>query len=111
MTGNAPTELGQLASLEYMVLGRIENCLFFHGCDYIHLDILIPSLFWIANTGLTGNIPTEVGNLGSMKTFKLAGGDISGSIPTEIGAVSSLKSLDFGTIIYVHLFFVMKHIS
>lgn len=51
-----------------------------------------------ANTKLTGDIPTEVGNLGNMKTFKLAGGNISGSIPSEIGAVSSLKTLDFGKI-------------
>ena len=46
------------------------------------------------NTGLSGTIPSELGNLSSLEQLDLNYNDLSGTIPSELGDLSSLESLD-----------------
>ena len=39
----------------------------------------------LVNNGLTGSIPSTIGNLTDLNTLVLGGNDLSGSIPNEIG--------------------------
>ena len=43
---------------------------------------------------LTGEIPTELGNLSKLEWLSLWGNQLTGGIPTELGSLSSLQSLD-----------------
>ena len=42
---------------------------------------------------LTGEIPTELGNLSNLTTMSLWGNQLTGEIPTELGNLSNLQSL------------------
>ena len=44
---------------------------------------------------LTGEIPTELGDLSNLQWLVLASNQLTGGIPTELGSLSSLQSLDF----------------
>jgi Leucine-rich repeat (LRR) protein len=44
--------------------------------------------------GVTGRIPTELGNLEGLKSVSLYRTKVTGTIPTEIGRLKSLTSLD-----------------
>lgn len=96
VTGSLPSELGNLASLEFMFLGK---CCFL--TNFIALRTLVQLFVFfdikIEGTKLTGEIPTELGKLGGLKAFKISGGSLSGSLPTEIGLLGGLINLDFGT--------------
>ena len=46
------------------------------------------------NEGLTGEIPSEIGQLTSLVTLKLLYNELTGSIPPEIGNLTSLVKLD-----------------
>ena len=50
---------------------------------------------WIPH-GLTGPIPTELGNLANLQTLRLGENDLSGSIPTELATLINLQQLDLG---------------
>jgi hypothetical protein len=73
--GTIPTEIGGLTSLNYLLLGETENVLCFCciiGCvaDYIVLlFVMMPSS--TENNGLTGTIPTEVGQLSTLTYINL----------------------------------------
>ena len=43
--------------------------------------------------GLTGEIPTELGNLSNLETLDLGGNQLTGEIPTELGSLSNLQGL------------------
>ncbi|KAJ8765622.1 hypothetical protein K2173_014744 [Erythroxylum novogranatense] len=64
--GIIPTEIGNLISLEHLVLG--EN-------------------------HLTGSIPNSVGKLENLYELKLTGNELSGSIPSTLGNVTSLSKV------------------
>ena len=50
----------------------------------------------LARIGLSGAIPTELGNLTNLEKLNLAGNDLSGSVPTQLGSLSKLKELHLG---------------
>ena len=44
--------------------------------------------------GITGTIPTELGNLSLLEQLWIFGNQIRGTVPTELGALSLLKTLE-----------------
>ena len=64
MTGSLPPELGALARLKVLNLGR---------------------------NGLGGSIPSELGNLPSLDTLSLEGNDLTGEIPSELGQLTRVR--------------------
>ena len=47
----------------------------------------------LGNTGLTGTIPPEIGNLINLEYLFLYGNELTGEIPEEIGGLTNLKHL------------------
>ena len=47
------------------------------------------------NNGLTGQIPTELGQLTNLVLLDFSSNQLSGAIPTELGQLTSLADLDF----------------
>ena len=45
---------------------------------------------------MTGDIPTELGNLSNLAWLYLSGNQLTGDIPTELGSLSNLETLDIG---------------
>ena len=58
-------------------------------------DYLIESTFKLdlSNSGLTGFIPPEIGNLTNLTDLRLGVNELTGSIPTEIGNLTKLTKL------------------
>ena len=90
LTGEIPSEIGNLLVLEWLQLG--DN----------HLTGEIPSeignlsaLEWLSlrSNHLTGEIPSEIGNLSALRGLRLWVNDLTGEIPPEIGNLSALTSL------------------
>ena len=77
--------------------------LIYWGCD----DLFDPSVnlwgvdysientteLYLLNSGLTGDIPSEIGNLTNLTYLKLRDNQLIGSIPPEIGNLSNLTGL------------------
>ena len=43
---------------------------------------------------MSGEIPSELGDLGNLRTLELDGNDLSGEIPSELGGLSNLVRLN-----------------
>ena len=90
LTGAIPAELGRLSSLESLSLAGTAVT-----------DAIPPELgnlsnlrsLWLAGTLLTGAIPAELGNLSSLDSLMLAFNGLTGAIPAEFGNLSNLKIL------------------
>ena len=67
LSGTIPTQLGNLANLEELLLTRNQ---------------------------LTGTIPAELGNLASLQGLYLGGNQLRGEIPPELGNLANLEVLD-----------------
>ena len=48
----------------------------------------------LSNAGLTGTIPSELGNLSGLTTIFMTSNDLSGSIPASIGDLTNLRHLN-----------------
>ena len=90
LTGEIPSELGNLANLEWLYLyyngltgeippelGNLANL------EWLYLDY----------NGLTGEIPPELGNLASLRQLYLGGNGLTGEIPSELGNLANLEVL------------------
>ena len=90
LTGEIPSELGDLASLESLDLrdnyltGEVPSEL----GDLANLEQL-----WLAGNGLTGEIPSELGDLASLRWLDLRGNVLTGEIPVELGDLANLWRL------------------
>ena len=87
--------------LKIIVLSNIVISIGFGNCDSDEVE-LWDECYSITNTtsllrinhGLTGEIPSEIGQLTNLVTLKLQYNELTGSIPTEIGNLTSLVKLD-----------------
>ena len=115
LTGEIPSELGNLADLEQLSLpdnqlsGEIPSQLG-NLAALTHLRLwsnqltgeIPPELADLANleqfaaggNRLSGNIPEELGNLSNLRELHLPTNQLTGEIPSELGSLSSLKYLN-----------------
>ncbi len=49
---------------------------------------------WLYKSGLTGEIPAELGSLSNLKRLQLSGNQLTGVIPAELGSLSNLEELN-----------------
>ena len=57
----------------------------------------VPNLFnltVVANRGMSGGIPEEVGQLGNLYSLDLSSNDLGGDIPASLGNLTNLRTLD-----------------
>ena len=47
----------------------------------------------LSDNQLTGEIPTELGNLANLQSLSLWGNQLTGEIPTELGNLANLQEL------------------
>ena len=90
LSGPLPAELGNLTSLEDLIL------------DYNQLTGPIPpeignmtnlQTFSSFGNQLTGPIPPEIGNLPNLQGLQISDNQLTGSIPAEIGNLINLQTL------------------
>ena len=87
--------------LKIIVLSNAFISIGFGNCDSDEVE-LWDECYSITNTtsllrinhGLTGEIPSEIGQLTNLVTLKLQYNELTGSIPPEIGNLTSLVKLD-----------------
>ena len=87
--------------LKIIVLSKALISIGFGNCDSDEVE-LWDECYSITNTtslvrinqGLTGEIPSEIGQLTNLATLKLHYNELTGSIPPEIGNLTSLVKLD-----------------
>ena len=93
LSGEIPTELGNLASLTNLVLrgngliGEIPTEL----GSLANVRVLD-----LSGNHLTGGIPTELGGLAKLQELRLRDNELSGKIPAELGSLSNLTTLALG---------------
>ena len=90
LSSGIPPELGNLASLQFLVLG------------HNHLSGEIPSelgsltnlsRLGLCTNQLSGEIPSELGSLTNLSRLNLCDNQLSGEIPSELGSLTGLKHL------------------
>ena len=87
--------------LKIIVLSNALISIGFGNCDSDEVE-LWDECYSITNTtsllrineGLTGEIPSEIGQLTNLETLKLQYNELTGSIPPEIGNLTNLVKLD-----------------
>jgi len=73
--------------------------LFFHNISLPELHLFLITLLssWdLSSTGLTGDIPSEIGDLTNLTYLNLYNNQLTGEIPPEIGNLTNLHFLDLG---------------
>ena len=94
LTGEIPSELGDLANLTQLDLGS--NGLTGEiPSELSKLANLV--LLWLRNNDLTGEIPPELGGLANLTQLDLGSNGLTGEIPSELGGLANLTQLDLGS--------------
>lgn len=93
-SGTIPTTLGLLTNLGNLTysqeLTELFNISGLRDEEYLNGGILI------AQSNISGTIPTELCNLFQMETLFLEGNYLVGTIPSEIGNLKGLQNMHFG---------------
>jgi DNA-binding SARP family transcriptional activator len=98
LKGNIPSEMGSLSNLEYLVLSGNSELIgpippeLGQLSDLLHLELASEEV----GSLLSGQIPTELGNLLNLEVFVIQNSLISGPLPMEIYGLIKLKVLDLG---------------
>ena len=91
LEGRIPSELGDLAELEGLELGRNQLLTGAIPPELGRLSKL--ERLWIGGTGLTGAIPPELGKLSNLRELYLGSANLTGPIPPELGQLTRLGRL------------------
>ena len=94
LTGEIPTEFGNLTNLTKLLLNS--NQLTGEIPDELGSLVNLQVLFLYSNR-LTGEIPKELGNLDNLQTLWLGGNQLTGGIPKELGNLANLQSLSLSS--------------
>ena len=93
LTGEIPPELGRMAGLRELSLGRNELT----GEIPPELARLTNlTQLWLYFNQLVGEIPPELGNLTNLQNLNLNGNWLAGEIPPELGSMTALQGLWLG---------------
>jgi len=106
LTGSIPTEFANLKSMrqqnmkqsiifQYQYFGQIDVNWKGHYYEVFKRTVSLVTEMDLSSNFLTGEIPTEISNLHSLKFLNLSWNHLSGSIPKDIGDLKFLESLDF----------------
>ncbi len=90
MVGPLPPELGNLSSLQILILytNPLSGSIPAELGNLSNLDIL-----YLNRTGLSGSIPPQLGNLGNLTFLYLGDTHLGGALPPELGQLANLRSL------------------
>ena len=90
LSGPIPSELGNLANLEFLSL-RDKQLSGSIPSELANLD----NLEWLIldSNQLSGPIPSELGNLDNLQALELHDNQLSGSIPSELANLDNLRAL------------------
>ncbi|MCP5052518.1 MAG: hypothetical protein GY940_35445, partial [bacterium] len=91
LTGNIPSELGNLSHLVFIFLGgnKLNGSI---PPELSNLDNLTHLSLW--DNQLSGSIPSQLGDFSSLKELEVGRNQLSGSIPPELGKLSHLRFLN-----------------
>ncbi|KAF8769632.1 hypothetical protein HU200_006231 [Digitaria exilis] len=102
LEGPLPTEIGSLVQLENLAVSgnqlsgeiphEISNCIVLEMIAMNGIKGLIQ--LYLSSNKLTGSIPGDLGNIGSLQELYLAHNNLSGPIPKLLGSSTSLLILD-----------------
>lgn len=107
LTGSIPTEFANLKSMRQQNMkqsivfqyryrfGQIDVNWKGHYYEVFQRTVSLVTEMDLSSNFLTGEIPTEISNLHSLKFLNLSWNHLSGSIPKDIGDLKFLESLDF----------------
>ena len=117
LSGEIPSELGNLANLTHLNLGRNQltgeiPVELGNLANLMHLELMVNQLtgttpselgnldnirvLHLADNQLTGEVPTELGNLANLSELWLNSNQLTGAIPTELGNLNNLNGLSLG---------------
>ena len=90
LSGTIPTQLGNLANLEKLLLTRnqLTGTIPAELASLTGLDILA-----LGGNQLSGEIPPELGSLSNLVELSLWENELTGTIPSELGSLSNLELL------------------
>ena len=94
LSGTIPTQLGNLANLEELLLTRnqLTGTIPAELASLTGLDILA-----LGGNQLTGTIPTWLGNLANLEELYLWENELTGTIPSELDSLSNLELLSLSS--------------
>eukprot|EP00543_Licmophora_paradoxa_P005008 CAMPEP_0202444256 /NCGR_PEP_ID=MMETSP1360-20130828/3394_1 /ASSEMBLY_ACC=CAM_ASM_000848 /TAXON_ID=515479 /ORGANISM="Licmophora paradoxa, Strain CCMP2313" /LENGTH=680 /DNA_ID=CAMNT_0049060207 /DNA_START=73 /DNA_END=2115 /DNA_ORIENTATION=+ len=91
-TSEIPNEISQLPNLQYLY---IDNVNFLGVSQTLNFLIGMSAIFenWMDFTAFVGGLPTEMGQLSTLKSFSCCFCGLSGPIPSELGNLPALDRL------------------